>query len=63
MLQLKRRRVAAGFSQMQLAKALGVKSTATVSMWESGQREPKASRLPEIARVLGCSIEDLFERP
>ncbi|MBR2697535.1 MAG: helix-turn-helix transcriptional regulator [Clostridia bacterium] len=56
---LKRCREAAGLSQPQLAAALGLTRMA-VSAWETGTALPQADKLPAIARVLGCSIDELF---
>ena len=55
----------AGLTQVQLAQALGFRSTGTVSQWESGDRSPRASMLPKIADVLGCTIDELLrgEKP
>jgi transcriptional regulator with XRE-family HTH domain len=46
-------------TQQQLADVMGVKRT-TVSMWESGASLPSADKLPKLARVLGCTIDELF---
>ena len=34
--------------------------TSTVAMWESGENVPRADKLPDLARVLGCTVDDLF---
>jgi transcriptional regulator with XRE-family HTH domain len=47
-------------SQAKLAAALSVTQGA-VSQWESGMSTPRTEKLPEIARILGCEIKDLFE--
>lgn len=57
---LKRCREAAGISVDGLAGRLGV-TRQCVYLWESGERLPAADKLPAIARVLGCSIDDLFK--
>lgn len=49
----------AGMEQKQLANKLGV-SPSTVCMWEADKRFPKPDKLPELARILGCTIDDLF---
>ena len=56
------RRQRAGLTQKQLAEALGC-TQALVSLYESGDAWPRASVLPAIADLLGCSIDDLYERP
>lgn len=58
---LKRLRKKAGLTQVELAMALGSKSTGLVSMWETGQRSPRSKYLPKIAEVLGCSIDELYK--
>ena len=52
-------RRAKGLSQCNVGVALGV-SQAAVALWESGKSIPRAEKLPEIAKVLGCTIDDLF---
>ena len=46
-------------TQMQLADALGVTFQA-VSNWERGNSMPDISKLPELADLFGCSIEELL---
>lgn len=48
-------------TQLQLAGALGV-TRSTVAMWESGESLPRADKLPQLAQILGCTIDDLFPR-
>lgn len=48
-----------GMTQVQLAKAMGL-STSTVGMWESRARKPSSSILPQLAGVLGCTIDELY---
>lgn len=48
-----------GLTMDQLADRLGVTRQAVFN-WESGGTLPTADKLPEIARVLGCSIDDLY---
>lgn len=56
---LKRVREAKKMSQTELANKIGVKPNA-VSQYESGVREPKASLLPKIAEILGCTVDELL---
>lgn len=58
--QIRKLRKEKGLSQAQLAGALKYDSPATISMWESGNRKPPADKLPELAKILGCTIDDLF---
>ena len=57
---IRRHREARGLTQGQLAKKMGYHSQSIVAMWESGDRKPPSDKLPLLARVLGCGIEDLF---
>ena len=46
-------------TQKQLAERLGV-SISAVGMWELGERNPPAKKLPALAAALGCTIDELF---
>ncbi len=48
-------------SQTELAEKMSVGQTA-VSMWENGTNFPKSEMLPKLAKVLGCTIDDLFDK-
>jgi HTH-type transcriptional regulator, cell division transcriptional repressor len=48
-------REAAGLTQKELAKSLGVKHTTLVS-WENDMSEPRANRLQMLAGMLGVSL-------
>ena len=49
----------AGYTVAQLAERLSV-TRATIYFWEQGRYLPNAGLLPELAEILGCSIDDLF---
>lgn len=49
-----------GLSQEELAKKLGVTQGA-VSQWETVGGSPFAEKLPELAKILGCTIDELFQ--
>ena len=51
-----------GLTQAQLARALGLKSQSTVAMWENGHRNVPSTILPQLADLLGCSIDELYGR-
>lgn len=53
-------RKARGLTQTELATQLGV-SQACVAMWEGGTAVPSTDKLPILANVLGCSIDDMFK--
>ena len=46
-------------SQTEVARLLGVRPT-TVSKWENGVSKPRADKLPKIAELYGCTIEELL---
>jgi transcriptional regulator with XRE-family HTH domain len=52
-------RISAGLSQKEFAEALGL-SQVSVWQWEHGESLPTADKLPAIAKVLGCTINELF---
>lgn len=52
-------RVKAGLSVIKASRALDVSPTA-VYQWEDGTYTPNAKRLPEIARLYGCTMDDLL---
>ena len=53
-------REARGVSQYGLARRLGVTKMA-VSRWESGAAMPTADKLPTIAALLECEVNDLYD--
>ncbi len=56
---LKTLRKKAGMTQMDAAKALGI-SDAAVAQWETGETFPSSKRLTEIAKLYGCTIDELL---
>ena len=57
---LRARRLAAGLTQSEVAEALGIGQTA-VSQWEQYGVNPNADKLPQLAKLYGCKIDDLFD--
>lgn len=57
---LKDRRLSAKLTQKDVAAALNIKRNA-VSMWELGISFPKSTMLPALAKLYGCTIDDLFK--
>jgi transcriptional regulator with XRE-family HTH domain len=55
---IKRAREAKGWSQEDLARAVGVSRNA-VSQWEAGETAPKRDRQPIVIKVLGLKDDDL----
>ena len=58
-MRYKELRLAQSLTQKQFADKLGV-GQSTIAMWECGGRSPRANKLPKIAKILGCSIDELF---
>lgn len=56
---IKRLRDAQGYTQQQLAKAVGV-SHVTISQWEGGITTPKAKYMPNLAKALRVSVNSLM---
>lgn len=57
--RIKELRKAAGLTQQEVASHFGL-NRAAVAMWERGSSVPKAPILPELAKILNCSIDELF---
>ncbi len=57
--QIKRRRTAVGMSQTELANHLGI-TFQQVQKYEKGSNRVSASRLYEIAELLGVQLESFF---
>ena len=50
-----------GLTQGALAMQLGVKQGA-VAMWETGKALPRADKLPKLAEILDCTVDELLKR-
>lgn len=50
----------AGMTQEQLAEKLGV-TPSCITMWETGNRKPDIINLKKLARILGCTTDELLE--
>ena len=59
MILIKQKRLQNGMTQREFGAMIGATGSA-VAMWETGKRFPRADKLPEIAKVLGCTIDDLY---
>lgn len=60
--RLRTARRAAGYTQKQLAEALGVESI-TVSRWERGVTVPSLLRLRRVAEITETTVSDLVRAP
>lgn len=56
---IKRFRENLNISQSVLADLMSVAQQA-VAKWETGEAMPRADKLPELAKILGCTIDELF---
>lgn len=54
-------RTKAGLSVAQVMKELGV-SDAAVYQWETGITTPSAKRLPQIAKLYQCTVDELLDQ-
>ena len=52
----------AKLKQFELADLLKVERS-TIAKWESGVAFPRASQLPELAKTLNCTIDELYQPP
>lgn len=58
-MKIKHFREKLNMTQETLANKLNVDKSA-VTKWETGVAVPKANKLPKIAEVLECTIDELF---
>ena len=59
MQMLRRIRLDRGLTQAQLADRVGVRQS-TVAAWETGTKKPSMDHAMETARVLACTVEELY---
>lgn len=59
-MNLKLVRTKAKLTQAQVAAALNVNQSA-VAYWETNRAKPRADKLPALARLFGCTIEELLQ--
>lgn len=58
-MNIKALRLKAGLTQAQLAKKMNV-DQAAVSRWESGETKPLRKCHNKLAKVLGCTVDELL---
>lgn len=58
--RIKELREQSEITQEALALKLQV-DRSTVTKWETGESRPRADKFPELARILGCTIDALFD--
>lgn len=61
-MKIRELREAAGLSKTDVAREMGV-DLAAVSRWDSGESMPRAAKLPKLAELFHCSIDELFREP
>lgn len=59
-MNIKQLRTKHGLTQERLAIAMGIDRSA-VAKWETGAAMPRADKLTELAKVLGCTIDELMK--
>ena len=59
--QYKRLREQAGLSVKQVMEALNV-SDAAVYFWETGANAPSVKKLPALAKLYHCTVDDLLRK-
>ncbi len=62
LIYIRGRREAAGMTQAELGKRLGVRQSA-IAQWEAGDKNHTTDKLPLLAEALGCGVGDLFRAP
>ncbi|MCQ5025489.1 helix-turn-helix domain-containing protein [Oscillibacter valericigenes] len=60
-MRIKELREAAGLTQRELAKRLGVSGPA-VAQWETGENRPSTANLARLADVFDCSTDYILGR-
>lgn len=58
---LRQIREASGLTQAEAANKLGI-AVMTLSRYESGEREPRASDLCQMAKLFNCTVDELLGR-
>lgn len=59
MLKIAEARLSRGWSQEQLAEAVGT-TQQTIQRWESGQVDPKVGKILDISAALGATVSELM---
>ena len=62
MTKIKKFREAAGLKQTELAEKIGI-SVVTLSRYENEGRHPRSTELIKMARLFGCTVDDLLGNP
>lgn len=57
--KLKEKRENCNLSQKDLAEKLNV-TQSTIAMWETGKALPRADKLPVLAKIFNCTVDELL---
>lgn len=49
-----------GLKQSELCKLIDV-APSTISMWETGESQPRVETLKKLAEIFGCTVDDLLK--
>lgn len=60
MVNLAKLREKRGLTQENVSRIMGI-DRSTVAKWEAGDALPRADKLPILAKLYGCAIDDLFQ--
>ena len=60
-MEIKKYREVAGITPAELARIMGV-DQAAVTRWERGLVLPRAAKIPKLADLFGCTIDQLYGR-
>ena len=60
-MEIKKYRELAGITPAELARIMGV-DQAAVTRWERGLVLPRAAKIPKLADLFGCTIDQLYGR-
>lgn len=58
-MKIKHIRKAQGLTQTALSEKLNV-DRSTVAMWETGKAKPRVDKLIEMAKLFGCTVDELL---
>ena len=59
-MRTKELRESVNLTQEMLASLLNI-NRSTVAMWETGESMPRAEKLPQLAKIFNCNIDELFK--
>jgi putative transcriptional regulator len=62
MVNISKLRRNAGITQADISRVLKI-DRSTVAKWETGKSRPRADKLPKLAKLLDCTIDELLLDP